>query len=134
MWTSKPIKFAVVTLLAAVAGAAGGLAGSASAATPNRRPICNNVDFTMPVGGGGGKVFIPVLDFAADPDVTPVRLISVLDIGTHMGTATIVPGGILYTLTNPTVGIVDLEWTVTDGSLQASCDALMFNEPPVDNG
>jgi Bacterial Ig domain len=102
-------------------GAIFALAGSSDAATANRRPICNNIGFTAPTAVGG-KVTIPVLNVAADPDLTPVRLVSAFG-GSPVGTAQIVNNSLEFTRTSTAQGEVTLYWTVSDGSLTAQCFA-----------
>jgi hypothetical protein len=132
--------------VAAVAVAAAGLVAAdlgdaAQASTPNRPPICNNLDFTLP-NAVGAKVTIQVMDVAADPDLTPVRLVSVVNVS-NIGTVAIsdngtptVPGDdtLVFTLTSSTPGTVTLYWTISDGSLKAQCAAYASNVPPPDNG
>jgi len=139
----KQVSAVAASAAVTVAGvlAATSLGGSASAATPNRRPICNGLGFNLPAVGG--KVTIPVTDVAADPDLTPVRLVSVVDYGSPIGTATISDNGtptilnddvLVFTLTSATPGTVYLYWTVSDGSLSAQCLSDATNEPPPENG
>jgi hypothetical protein len=71
-------------------------------ATANLRPICNNLYFNPPAEVGG-KVIIPVHEFAADPDVTPVQLVSVFG-GAPIGTAAISGNDVVFTLTSSTPG------------------------------
>lgn len=117
-------------------------AGGADAAGVNRRPVCNSTYFNVPTPVGA-SVSVPVLDFAADPDLTPVRLVSVFDVGwPRLGTVVIsdsgtpgVPGDdvLVFTRTE-NVGTASLYWTVSDGSLSAQCSAYASNVPPPDNG
>jgi hypothetical protein len=137
---ARPWRAAAVAGLVAVTAAAVLTAGGeAGAATPNLRPICNELDFAMPAAGG--SVLIPVGQAAADPDLDPVRLVSVSG-GGNAGTVAIANTGasgpgtaaIVFTLTSSTPVTVSLYWTVSDGSLQAQCGSFASNVPPPDNG
>jgi hypothetical protein len=141
--SAKRVSVLAAAVAVAVAGvlAAVDLSGPAAAAPANRRPICNNLGFNLPPLGG--SVRIPVLDVSADPDLTPVRLVSVFNGGSPIGTVTIsdngtptVPGDdvLVFTLTSATPGTVVLYWTISDGSLTAQCQSYASNEPPPDNG
>lgn len=135
----------LVSVVAVSAGVlAGGVvaAGGADAAGVNRRPVCNSTYFNVPTPVGA-SVNVRVLDFAADPDLTPVRLVSVFDVGwPRLGTVVIsdsgtpgVPGDdvLVFTRTENT-GTASLYWTVSDGSLSAQCSAYASNVPPPENG
>ncbi len=127
----------VVAAAAAVLAAGGG----AGAATTNLRPICNERDFSLPTSVGE-SVTIPVGQFAADPDLDPIRLVSVFNAGENIGTVAISNTGasgpgtaaLTFTLTSSAPGTVDLLWTVSDGSLQAQCGSYASNVPPPPNG
>ena len=114
--------------------------GDAGAATANLRPICNNLNFGWPAAAGG-SVVIPVGQFAADPDLDRITLVSVFSGGPSPGTVTISntgasgPGTAALTFTaSSATGSVVLYWTVSDGSLTAQCQADASNVPPPDNG
>ncbi len=115
-----------VAVLAAALVAAG--AASAPAATPNRAPICNQIGFNIP-SSVGASVPIPALDVAADPDRTPVTLNSVFG-GAPVGSVVISDGQLVFTRTGTTSMSVYLYWTVTDGTLQAQCQAIGWAPPP----
>jgi len=129
----KRIAVVVASVVLTIAGVvvAGGLTGPATAATVNRRPICNSIYFNLP--NAGGSVVIPVLDFAADPDLTPVRVVSVSG-QSGIGTVTITGSGLLFTLTANFPVTVWLNWTISDGALTATCSASATNEQPPENG
>jgi hypothetical protein len=131
-----------VTGLAVVAAAAVLTAGGdAGAATANLRPICNNLYFNLPTSVGG-SVSIPVGQFAADPNLDSIRLVSVFNGGSNIGTVTISNTGasgpgtaaLSFKLTSSTPGSVFLYWTVSDGSLNAQCQANASNVPPPPGG
>jgi hypothetical protein len=115
-------------------------AGNAGAATANLGPICNDLAFNLPTSGHG-SVSIPVGQAAADPDLDPIRLVSVFG-GSNLGTVVISNTGasgpgtaaLKFTLTSSTPGTVDLFWTVSDGSLTAQCVSRASNVPPPPNG
>jgi len=134
-------RVAVAAGLVAVAAAAVlTAANAAGAATPNLGPICNEFDFGMPAVGQ--SVTIPVGQRAADPDLDPIRLVSVSNAGANIGTVVIANNGasgpgtaaIKFTLTSSTPGVVNLQWAVSDGSLQAGCGSFASNVPPPDIG
>lgn len=138
----RPWRVAATAGLVAVAAAAVLTAGGgAGAATSNLRPICNERDFSLPASVGG-SVSIPVGQVAADPDLDPIRLVSVFNAGENIGTVAISNSGasgpgtaaLTLTLTSSTPGTVDLLWTVSDGSLTAQCGSFASNVPPPDNG
>jgi hypothetical protein len=138
----RPWRVAAATGLAAAAAAAVlTAANDAGAATPNLRPICNNLNFNLPASVGG-SVSVPVGQFAADPDLDPIRLVSVFNAGNNIGTVAISDTGasgpgtaaLTFTLTSSAPGTVDLLWTVSDGSLQAQCGSFASNVPPPPNG
>ncbi len=138
----RPWRVAAATGLAAAAAAAVlTAANDAGAATPNLRPICNNLNFNLPASVGG-SVSVPVGQFAADPDLDPIRLVSVFNGGSNIGTVAISDTGasgpgtaaLRFTLTSATAGSVFLYWTVSDGSLNAQCQADASNVPPPPNG
>ncbi|TDO29858.1 hypothetical protein EV643_14325 [Kribbella sp. VKM Ac-2527] len=127
-------------VLAAAPLLVGGGNGSGTQAV-NRRPICDNLGFSLP-STVGGQVRIPVTDVAADPDVTPVRLVSVFG-GAPVGSAVISDNGtpavlnddiLVFTRTSPEPGTVFLYWTVSDGSSSAQCGSHASDEPPPENG
>ncbi len=132
-----------ISIVAAAAGLAAAriplasaVAGRATEATANVRPICNDLIFNLP-GGVGDTVTIPVHEFAADPDVEPVKLVAVFAVfnsATKIGTAKISGNDLVFTLTSSTPGTVYLYWTISDGSLSAQCVAWGTNELPPDNG
>jgi hypothetical protein len=125
---------AVTAFLTAGLVAATAAGGPATGADANLRPICNGVFFNMP-GGVGQSVTISIRPYAADPDLTPVRLVSVFNAGAPIGTVRIVGDHQLeFTLTSSTPGTVYLYWTVSDGSLTAQCSATGSNEEPPENG
>jgi hypothetical protein len=132
-------KRASILVLAASLPAAAVLAGSAfggpAGATANLRPICNGVFFNMP-GRVGDTVTISIRALAADPDLTPVRLVSAANFGAPIGTVRIAGDHELeFTLTSSTPGTVYLYWTVSDGSLSSwQCSATGSNEEPPENG
>ncbi len=130
----KRIPLVAATAGVAVAGVLVVIAvvGPAAGGTANIRPICNSLYFNPPAGVGG-KVTVPVHEFAADPDVTPVKLVSVFG-GAPLGTAAISGNDLVFTLTSSTPGEAYLYWTVSDGSLNAQCVAWTSNAPPLDNG
>jgi hypothetical protein len=131
---AKPISLVAAAAGVAAAGMliASALVGQAAGATANLRPICNSLYFNPPAAVGG-KVTIPVHEFAADPDVTPVKLVSVFG-GSPIGTAAISGNDLVFTLTSSTPGETYLYWTISDGSLTAQCVAYGSNAPPPDNG
>lgn len=115
--------------------------GTAGATTANRRPICNDLGFNLPPTVGG-RVTIPVTDVAADPDLRPIRLVSVFG-GAPVGSAVISDNGtptitnddvLRFRRTNAAPGTVYLYWTVSDGSLSAQCVSTATDVPPEDNG
>jgi hypothetical protein len=111
---------AAVALAAGVSisAAAGGGGGSASGTqAADLRPICNNLGFNLPTSAGQ-SVTIPTHSVAADPDVTPVKLISVFG-GSNLGTVAISVNDLVFTRTNPSPGSVTLYWTISDGTLTA---------------
>jgi hypothetical protein len=112
------------------AGTAVVVASSSDATTINRRPICNDIGFNQPTTVGG-TVTIPVLDVAADPDLTPVRLVEVFG-GAPVGSALISNNALVFTRTTTTRTSVYLYWTVSDGALTAQCVASAFDRPPTD--
>jgi hypothetical protein len=119
----------------AVAGIVGTAAagGPPAGETANLRPICNGFYFNMPAIGG--TVTISVRPYAADPDLTPVSLVSVFNAGAPIGTVRVAGQHELeFTLTSSTPGTVYLYWTISDGSLTAQCSATGSNEEPPDNG
>jgi hypothetical protein len=125
-----------------VATAAGLTAGGdARAATPNVAPICNNTYFNLPTSVGG-SVSVPVGQFAADPNLDSIRLVSVFNGGSNIGTVTISNTGasgpgtaaLSFKLTSSTPGTVYLYWNVSDGSLIAQCTASASNVPAPPNG
>jgi hypothetical protein len=124
-----PASIAAAGLLAATA-----VGGPAAGATANFRPLCDTVWFPMPARVGE-TVTISIRAFAADPDLTPVKLVSAFNAGAPIGTVRIAGDHELeFTLTSDTPGTVYLYWTVSDGSLTAQCSATGSNEPPPDNG
>jgi hypothetical protein len=131
-WVATTAGLAVVAVAAVLA--AGGAAGAAAA---NLRPICNNLNFNLPTSVGG-SVSIPVGQFAADPDLDPITLVSVFNGGNNIGTVTISNTGasgpgtaaLKFTLTGSQTGSVFLYWTVSDGSLEAQCSADASSVPP----
>ncbi len=137
----RPWWVAVTTGLVVAAAVAVLSGGGAGAATANLRPICNERDFSLPASVGG-SVSIPVGQFAADPDLDPIRLVSVFNAGNNIGTVAISNTGasgpgtaaLTFTLTSSAPGTVDLLWTVSDGSLQAQCGSFASNVPPPPNG
>jgi hypothetical protein len=134
-WVAAATGLVVVAVAAVLSG------GGAGAATTNLRPVCNERDFSLPASVGE-SVSIPVGQFAADPDLDPIRLVSVFNAGENIGTVVISntgassPGAaaLKFTLTSSTPGTVDLLWTVSDGSLQAQCGSYASNVPPPPNG
>jgi hypothetical protein len=84
----------------------------------------------------GEKVTNSIRAFAADPDLTPVRLVSAANYGAPIGTVRIAGDHELeFTLTSSTPGTVYLYWTVSDGSLSSTeCAAWGSNEEPPGNG
>jgi hypothetical protein len=137
VWASALVTAGLAT--AAVVAATG---GAAAATTANRRPVCNSIAFNLPTAVGG-KVTIPVTDYAADPDLTPVRLVSVFNGGSPIGTVVISDNGtptvtnddvLAFTRTSAATGSVYLYWTVSDGSLSAQCVAQASDVPPPPNG
>ncbi len=130
----KPIIVAAAAAAAAVAIiAASALIGPAAGATADLRPICNNLGFNLP-SSVGGTVTIPVHTVAADPDVTPVKLVSVFNGGSAIGTVAISGNDLVFTLTSSTPGTVTLYWTISDGTLTAQCQSYASNVPPPNNG
>src|SRR5262249_61505659 len=125
----------------AVGGRAPGPAGqpaanAAGAATPNLGPICNEFDFGMPAVGQ--SVTIPVGQRAADPDLDPIRLVSVFNAGANIGTVVIANNGasgpgtaaIKFTLTSSTPGGVNLQWPVSHRPLQPPSPPSASTPPP----
>lgn len=132
--TRLSITAAAVSVAVGAALAVGIIGGPVGAATQDLRPICNNLNFNLPTAAGT-SVTIPVNQFAADPDVTPVRLVSVFPTSTPLGTVAISGDVLVFTLTSSATGSVDLYWTVSDSAgLTAQCQALASNVPPPDNG
>jgi hypothetical protein len=140
----KGISVLAASLVVTVVGvlAVASVSGPVAAATANRRPVCNSLGFNLPTTVGT-KVVIPVTDVAADPDLTPVHLVSVFNGGSAIGTVSISDNGtptifnddvLVFTLTSTTPGTVVLYWTVSDGSLSAQCQSYASNVPPPDNG
>jgi hypothetical protein len=125
---------AVTAFLAAGLVAATAAGGPKNGADANLRPICNGVFFNMP-GGVGQSVTISIRPYAADPDLTPVRLVSAFNGGAPIGTVRVAGDHELeFTLTSSEPGTVYLYWTVSDGSLTAQCSATGSNEEPPENG
>lgn len=124
------IRASVVVVVSAGVVVAGGVAaGGAEAAGVNRRPVCNSRNFNLPTAVGG-QVTIPVLDHAADPDVTPVRLVSVSDRGwPRLGTVVISDNGTPH-VPNDDV----LVFTRTENIGTASLYWGVSNVPPPENG
>ena len=130
-------KYLIAAVLVATAFlATGGATGVANAAGPNRRPICNHTFANVPPLGG--KVTIRVTDYAADPDLTPVSLVAVSG-GAPLGTTVISNNGtptipnddvLVFTRTTNAEVQVYIYWTVSDGTLNAQCYALIDNSPP----
>jgi hypothetical protein len=129
-------RVSLAILIAGLAAAAAALlavvARPASGQSADIRPICNNVGFTIPAGVGQ-KVTIPTHQFAADPDVTPVKLVSVFG-GSNLGTVAIAGNDLVFTRTKAVTGTVTLFWTITDGTLSAQCQASASNLPPPPSG
>jgi hypothetical protein len=123
---------ATAGLVAATVLAASAVVGGAVGATENIRPICDNTYFNPP-STVGGTVIIPVHKFAADPDVTPVKLVSLFVTGS-LGTARIVGNDVEFTLTSSTPADARIYWTFSDGSLTAQCTAYGSNEELPENG
>jgi hypothetical protein len=132
-----------VAVLAAAAGLLGvaviAATATASASSVNRRPVCNDIGFNLPAPIGS-QVQIPVTDVAADPDLTPVELVSVFG-GAPAGTAVISDNGtpsipnddvIVFTRTSTSTLPVYVYWTVSDGELEAQCQAMGGHLPPSD--
>ena len=138
---ARPRWIVAATGLAVVAAAAVLTGGGAGAATPNLRPICHVRDFSLPASVGQ-SVSIPVGQFAADPDLDSIRLVSVFNGGSNIGTVAISNTGasgpgtatLSFKLTTSTPGSVFLYWTVSDGSLNAQCQANASNVPPPPGG
>src|SRR6266511_3900635 len=111
-----------ISIVAAAAGlgavgilAANAVAGQARGTTANLRPICNNNVFNMPASLGE-TVTISIRAFAADPDVTPVKLVAAANYGAQIGTVRVAGDHELeFTLTSSTPGTVNLYWTISDG-------------------
>jgi hypothetical protein len=126
-------------VVATAAGLSAG--GDARAATANLRPICNNTYFNLPTSVGG-SVSIPVGQVAADPNLDSIRLVSVFNGGSNIGTVAISNSGasgpgtaaLSFKLTSSTPGSVFLYWTISDGSLDAQCQASASNVPPPPGG
>ena len=76
---------------------------------------------------------IPTHQFAADPDVTPVKLVSEFG-GTNLGTVAISGNDLLFTLTKATPGTTTIFWTISDGTLSAQCTATASNAQPPPGG
>jgi hypothetical protein len=128
------IRLAAAGLAAVGIIAAAAADGPAKGATANLRPICNGVFFNMPAQVGDTVTF-SVRPYAADPDLTPVTLVSAFNAGAPIGTVRIAGQHELeFTLTSSTRGTVYLYWTVSDGSLTAQCVSTGSNEEPPDNG
>ncbi len=103
-------------------------------ATDNLRPICNDFIFNMP-GRVDESVTISIRPYAADPDLTPVRLVSAANYGAQIGTVRVAGDHELeFTLKTSTPGTVWLYWTISDGSLTTHCFVYGSNEEPPDNG
>ena len=118
---------ALIVVLATVVGPS--LAAGQSSDT---RPICNSLNFNIP-SAVGQRVLIPTHQFAADPDVTPVRLASVFG-GSNLGRVTISGNDVLFTRTNSSTGTATIFWTISDGTLSAQCTATGSNAPPPPGG
>jgi hypothetical protein len=128
------IRFVAACLAAVGIIAAAAAGGTATGTTANLRPICNGVFFNMPAQVGD-TVTISIRPYAADPDLTPVTLVSAFNAGAPIGTVRIAGQHELeFTLTSSTRGTVYLYWTVSDGSLTAQCVSTGSNEEPPDNG
>jgi len=139
-WMRRWRVAAATGLVAVAAAAVLTAANEAGAATPNLRPICNELDFAMPAVGQ--SVLIPVGQRAADPDLDPITLVSVFGPGPSVGTTVISNNGasgpgtaaIRFTLLTSTPVTVSLYWTFSDGSLEIQCGSQASNVPPPDNG
>ncbi|MCI0689917.1 MAG: hypothetical protein L0Y54_22165 [Sporichthyaceae bacterium] len=127
-------------LLATTALVAGSVTNGALAAGTNRRTICNGTYANVPPLGQ--SVTIPVTDFAADPDLTPISLVSVFG-GGQLGTVVIPNNGtpsipnddvLVFTRTTNAEVLVFIYWTVSDGALTAQCSVAIDNSIPPDNG
>ena len=131
----KPISIlaAAATLFAAAAAlVAVFAAGPAAGQTPNLRPICNNFYFNPP-SNAGQSVIAPAHQFAADPDVTPIKLVSAFASG-GLGTVKISGNDLVFTRTSSSPGATTIYWTISDGTLQAQCQASASAFPPPPNG
>jgi hypothetical protein len=106
--------------------------GRASGQSADIRPICNNLFFNIPTSVGQ-RVLIPTHAFAADPDVTPIKLVSIFG-GTNLGKPTISGNDILFTRTSTNTGTTTIFWTISDGTLTAQCTASGTNAPPPPGG
>jgi hypothetical protein len=106
--------------------------GRATGQTADIRPICNSIYFNVPTTVGQ-RVLIPTHAFAADPDITPIKLVSIFG-GTNLGTPRISGNDILFTRTNANTGTTTIFWTVSDGTLTAQCTASGTNAPPPPGG
>ncbi|MFY1636779.1 hypothetical protein ACN27F_26470 [Solwaraspora sp. WMMB335] len=127
---------ATVVGLAAVSLTAASSAGATTSAD-NRRPVCKSIGFNLPTTVGG-TVTIPVTDYAADPDLTPISLVGVFG-GAPLGSVAISDSGtsattnddvLIFTRTSGSRGSAHLYWTVSDGSLDAQCTASGYDLPP----
>ena len=106
--------------------------GSAAGQSSDTRPICNSLFFNIPPTVGQ-RVLIPTHEFAADPDVTPVKLVSVFG-GSNLGSVAISGNDVLFTRTKATTGTATIFWTISDGTLSAQCTATGSNAPPPPGG
>jgi hypothetical protein len=121
---------ATVGLIAAIA--TGVHPGRAAGQTADVRPICNSIHFNIPTTVGQ-QVLIPTHAFAADPDVTPIKLVSIFG-GTNLGTPRISGNDVLFKRTNTNTGTATIFWTISDGTLTAQCTATGTNAPPPPGG
>lgn len=106
--------------------------GSAAGQSSDIRPICNSLFFNIPPAVGQ-RVLIPTHQFAADPDVTPVKLVSVFG-GSNLGSVAISGNDVLFTRTSGSTGTATIFWTISDGTLSAQCTATGSNAPPPPGG
>lgn len=136
--TTLAKRITIVAASAALAAVAilttSALAGRVTGESYNLRPICNDFGFNMP--GVGESVTISIRPYAADPDLTPIRLVSAANYGAQIGTVRVVGDHEFeFTLTSSTPGAVWLYWTITDdGSLTTQCFVYGSNEREPDNG